>query len=77
MVSTLYRLFLEASYENHPLDRVWRRNCSDLDPDFDWGEVRLNIKVASLNPYHQKIHFNYAHRTYLTPRKLPHVVYEL
>ena len=70
MVSKLYTFFLESSYVDLSLGRVWRSDCPDLDPDFDWREVWLNIKEASRNPDHQQIHFNYAHRTYLTPRKL-------
>lgn len=59
-VSTLYRIFLEASYQDLPLDRVWRLDCPDLDLDFDWGDVWLNIKEASHNPNHQQIHYNYS-----------------
>lgn len=70
MVSTLYNFFLEASYDNLQLDRVWRRDCPVLDTDFSWEGVWSSIKEASRNPDHQQIHFNYVHRTYLTPRKL-------
>ena len=55
MVSKLYTFFLESSYVDLSLGRVWRSDCPDLDPDFDWREVWLNIKEASRNPDHQQI----------------------
>ena len=73
-VSALYRFFLEASYTELPLDRIWRYDCPNLDSDFDWSQVWANIREASRNPDRQQIHFNYVHRAYLTPRKL--VFYE-
>ena len=34
----------------------------------DWEKIWSSIVFASKNPDHQQIHFNYIHRTYLTPR---------
>lgn len=72
LVSILYNFILEASYlyAKLPLDRLRRRDCPSLDPEFTWEDVWVNIKEASHNPDHQQIHFNFVHRTYLTPRKL-------
>lgn len=36
-------------------------------------KVWANIREASRNPDHQQIHFNYVHRTYLTPCKLHYI----
>ena len=41
-----------------------------LELDFDWSRVWNNVKLASRNPDHQQIHYNFVHRTYLTPRRL-------
>lgn len=70
MVSTLYRFILQSSYSALVVDRLWRQDYPALDPEFDWDDVWENIQVASRNPNHQQIHFNFIHRTYLTPRKL-------
>lgn len=70
MVFVLYYFFLEACYLELPLDRIWRSDCPSLASDFIWSQVWMQIKEASQNPDHQQIHFNYIHRTYLTPRKL-------
>ena len=48
---------------------MWRRDVPDLEPTFDW-EVWISVGLASRNPDHQQIHYNYIHRVYLTPRKL-------
>ena len=50
--------------------QLYFTDCPNLDSDFDWSQVWTNIREASRNPDHQQIHFNYVHRTYLTPRKL-------
>ena len=65
----LYKFFLEFSYPDLPLDRLWRQDYPALDPEFDWEDWD-SIKEASRNPKHQQIHFNLIRRTYLTPRKL-------
>lgn len=70
MVSLFYKFILESSYPELPLDRLWRQDYPALDPEFDWEDVWDSIKEASRNPNHQQIHFNFIHRTYLTPRKL-------
>jgi len=41
-----------------------------LAPTFDWDKVWISMSLASRNPAHQQIHFNFVHRVYLTPRKL-------
>lgn len=70
LVTSLYKFILEFSNAELPLDSVWRLDCPNLDTKFEWEDVWVNIKEASRNPNHQLIHFNFIHRTYLTPRKL-------
>lgn len=70
LVSNLYSFFSKPSYSDLPLDRLWRSVHPGLDPDFEWEQVWSNVREASRNPNHQQIHFNYVHRTYLTPRTL-------
>ena len=71
IVSVLHHFFLDASYYELPLDRIWRYDCPNLGSDFDWSQVWANIRQTSCNPDHQQIHYiNYVHRTYLTPLKL-------
>lgn len=69
-VSRLYWFLLQHSYRPLALDAIWRRDVSDLKPAFDWGKVWINVHLASRNPDHQQIHYNFVHRVYLTPRKL-------
>lgn len=69
-VSAFYTFLLKASYKDLLLDRLWRKDVLGLKPDFDWGSVWANVLLTSRNPDHQQIHLNYAHRTYLTPRRL-------
>ena len=47
--------------------------CPDLDIDLDWHDVWSNIPEVSCNPDHQQIHYNFIHRTYLTPVKMHHM----
>lgn len=69
-VSTFYSFLLKSSYKDLPLDKQWRSDVPGLRPDFDWDTVWSDILLTSRNPNHQQIHLNYAHRTYLTPRRL-------
>ena len=39
LVSELNSFFLESSYSDLVLDRLWRSDHPDLDPDFDWDQV--------------------------------------
>lgn len=71
LVSRIYSLFRDASYNSLPITRVW---SGDLEhyaggDSLDWDEIWSSVIFASKNPDHQQIHFNYLHRTYLTPRK--------
>ncbi len=71
MASILYQFFLETSYKGLLLtDRAWKHDGPELDSDFDWKAIWVNIKEACCNPDHQKNNFYCIHRTYLTPRKL-------
>jgi len=70
LVSVLYNSFLKSTYKPLPLDRVWRADMADSENEFNWETIWSNIKLSSRNPNHQQIHFNFVHRTYLTPRKL-------
>lgn len=69
-VSRLYKLLLQLSYKPLMLDRLWRKDIPVLKSNFDWHRVWISVALASRNPDHQQIHYNYLHRTYLTPRKL-------
>ena len=53
-----------------PVERVWERDCPELDEEFDWHDVWSDISQVSRNPDHQQIHYNFIHRTYLTPVRL-------
>lgn len=64
------RNFQGPSYKGRPLDKLWRNNVPEMRPDFDWDSVWANVLLVSRNPDHQQIHLNYAHRIYLTPRRL-------
>lgn len=70
LVSRLYTFFLQHSYRPLILDSLWRKDISDLNPTLEWDKIWANVGLASRNPDHQQIHYNYIHRTYLTPRKL-------
>lgn len=69
-VSRLYVFLLQHSYKPLALDTLWRSDIPDLKPTFDWDKVWVNLGLASRNPDHQQIHYNYIHRIYTTPRKL-------
>lgn len=69
-VSRLYWFLLQHSYRPLALDTKWRRDVSDLKPTFYWDKVCINVSLASRNPDHQQIYYNFMHRLYLTPRKL-------
>lgn len=73
MVSKLYHFLLVSNLVPLPIERVWKRDCPDLAEDFEWNDVWSSIHEASRNPDHQQIHFNFLHRTYLTPVKLHHM----
>ena len=73
MVSKLYHFLQVTGLEPLTVEKVWRRDCPDLAQDFEWDAVWSSIPEASRNPDHQQIHFNFLHRTYLTPVKLRHM----
>ena len=73
MVSKTYHFLLVTNLVTLPIERVWERDCPDIAQDFEWDEVWSSIHEVSRNPDHQHIHFNYIHRTYLTPVKLHHM----
>lgn len=70
LVSRLYRFISQHAHRPLALDTLWRADFPDLDPTFDWHKVWSNILIASRNPGHQEIHYNFIHRVHLTPRKL-------
>ncbi len=70
LVSSLYKHILKSSCPDLTLNSIWKKDYPALDPEFDWKAVWVSIKEASRNPDHQQIHFNFIHRTNLTPGKL-------
>ena len=73
MVSKLYHFLQVTDLVSLPVERVWRRDGPDRAQDFDWDAMWSSIHEASHNPDHQQIHFNFLHRTNLTPVKLHHM----
>jgi len=73
MVSKLYHFLQVTDLVSLPVERIWRRDCPDLAQDLDWDVMWSSIHETSRNPDHQQIHFNFLHRTYLTPVKLHHM----
>ena len=73
LVSHIYQFILTNSYKPLTLDEIWKKDIPELDQDFNWNMVWNNVLLASRNPDHQLIHFNFIHRSYLTPRKLCHM----
>lgn len=69
-VANIYWFMMRHSYKPLAVETIWRSDIPELDPEFDWTSVWNNILLASRNPDHQHIHYNFIHRTYLTPRKL-------
>lgn len=69
-VSRLYWFVLRHSYRPLALDKTWRKDIPNLKATFDWDRVWVDVNLASRNPDHQQIHYNYIHRVYFTPRKL-------
>lgn len=69
-MSTLYKFLLKKSYRPLTLDPLWRIDIPELDVEFDWDKVWSNVLLASRNPEHQQIHYQFIHRTYTTPRRL-------
>lgn len=67
MVSRIYQFLVIPSRLALPIERVWERDYPDLNTDLDWHDVWSNIPEVSRNPDHQQIHYNFIHRTYLTP----------
>lgn len=70
LVSKLYNFLLEKMHPPLTIDSSWRADIPDLSPSFNWDSVWVMVMHASRNPDHQQIHFNFIHRTYMTPRKL-------
>ncbi|KAI2659993.1 LINE-1 retrotransposable element ORF2 protein [Labeo rohita] len=70
LVSKLYGFFLDKVFPPLALDASWRTDIPNLSPDFEWDHVWSMVSQASKNPDHQQIHFNFIHRTYMTPRRL-------
>lgn len=71
LVSQLYALFWDASYTSLLIIQVWSQELKHYinnDPLY-WDNIWSSIIFASKNPEHQQIHFNYIHRTYITPQK--------
>ena len=73
VVFKLYHFLQVIDLVSLPVERIWRRAYPDLAQDFDWDVMWSSIDEASRNPDHQQIHFNFLHRTYLTPVKLHHM----
>lgn len=71
VVSQLYSLFRNVSYKALPITQVWIEDLKQYTEEvmLDWKRIWSSTVIASKNPDHQKIHFNFIHRTYLTPRK--------
>lgn len=73
MVSKIYHFLLVTDLVKLPIERVWESDCPDITQGFKWGGVWSSINEASRKPDHQHIHFNFLHRTYLTPVRLHHM----
>lgn len=73
MVSRLYHFLIIPKHIGLPIERVWLRDCPDLSEEFDWDDVWSSISEVSRNPDHQHIHYNFIHRTYLTPVRMHHM----
>ena len=73
MVSKLYQFLVIPDRFSLPVERVWEKDCPELDEEFDWHDVWSDISQVSRNPDHQQIHYNFMHRTYLTPVRLHHM----
>lgn len=73
MVSRLYNFLAIPKHISLPIERVWLRDCTDFSEEFDWDDVWTSIPEVSRNPDHQYIHYNFIHRTYLTPVKMHHM----
>ena len=73
MVSKLYQFLVIPDRFSLPVERVWEKDCPELDEEFDWHDVWSDISQVSRNPDHQQIHYNFIHRTYLTPARLHHM----
>lgn len=71
LVSRIYSLIRDASYKTLSILHVWSSDLEDYigGDSLDWEKIFSSTVFASKNPDHQEIHFNYIHRTYLTPRR--------
>ena len=71
LVSRIYSLIRDASYKILPIVHVWSNEMKHYigGDSLNWEKIWSSIVFASKNPNHQQIHFNYIHRTYLTPRR--------
>ena len=69
LVSKLYLYCIKAADKPLLLCSRWGRDLNLLPEDINWNAVWANMSLASRNPNHQMIHFNFIHRTYTTPKK--------
>ena len=72
MVSKIYQFLVIPDHFSLPVEWAWKRDCPDLDKEFDWHVVWSDISLVLRNPDHQQIHYDFIHRTYLTPVTAPH-----
>lgn len=56
LVNSLYKYMVDFSYLDLPLDMMWRKDYLALYPEFDWEDVWVCIKEASLTSDHQQIY---------------------
>ena len=64
------RSFLNAQKKTLQLDSRWSHDLAMAPSTINWSIVWSKIDLASRNPNHQMIHYNFAHRLYCTPHKL-------
>ena len=69
LVSALHT-FLSKREKTLQLDSRWSHDLSMAPSTINWSIVWSKIDLASRNPNHQMIHYNFAHRLYCTPHKL-------
>lgn len=67
-VSLIYKDLFQRTSTPLPVTQAWNSEF-DTKQSINWVEVWGNISLASRNPNHQMIHFNFIHKTYLTPQK--------
>lgn len=71
LVSELYSVLQTASSRTISIMQVWVKDLEKYTREntANWNIIWASVVEALENPNHQLIHFNFIHRTYLTPLK--------